>query len=685
MNKAKALVQMGRYFGWRWVAFRVTYSIKIRTGHLRRALPAYEWHERPLAFWLKDNTPSSPDEYIVWRKTNGVKFFFDSVPDEYPLGNSHSDELITSAEAILKGQWPYFTGQVYDIGMPPNWHLNPFTGQSVLPDRHWTLISDFGAGDIKFIWEASRFSVVYTLVRAYTVSKDTRYANAFWQLVGDWAGQNPPQMGPNWKCGQEATFRVMAWCFGLHAFADVATSEQISNLITMIASHGERIAGNIDYARSQNNNHGISEGVGLWTIGVLFPEFKQSEEWRELGKRIFEGEMRRQVFDDGSYAQYSPNYQRVMLHDAIWALRLGELNKQQFPKDIYEKVSKSALFLLEILDPVSGFVPNHGANDSALVLPLNDSNARDFRPVIQAAHYLTNKERLFERGYEDLFWLFGKEALDSPKFMPLKQDKHSAVIGGYYTLHGDESWLMVRCANYRARPHHADQLHVDLWWKGINVLCDAGTYLYNGTPPWNNGLATSTVHNTVSVDNLDQMTAYSRFLWLDWSRGNVHHHDDSYWEGSHDGYLRLKSPVACRRAIQRLGNDAWLIADELSSDKPHNYRLHWLLPKFPYNIYQDAVSLETNNGYLFLYFSQSVGFRPPEEGQTEGWRSTTYAEKQPALSFTLSTTTESSIVFWTVFSPTALEIKNTKGLNRLQINDIQVTLGREKLIEIERS
>ena len=67
-----------------------------------------------------------------------------------------------------------------------------------------------------------------------------------------------------------------------------------------------------------------------------------------------------------------------MLHDAIWALRLGELNNDLFPQDIYEKVALSADFLLQILDPVSGNVPNHGANDSALVLPLNDADPRIF-------------------------------------------------------------------------------------------------------------------------------------------------------------------------------------------------------------------------------------------------------------------------------------------------------------------
>ena len=38
----------------------------------------------------------------------------------------------------------------------------------------------------------------------------------------------------------------------------------------------ERIEKNIDYAYSQKNNHGMSEAIGLLTIGLLFPELQQS-------------------------------------------------------------------------------------------------------------------------------------------------------------------------------------------------------------------------------------------------------------------------------------------------------------------------------------------------------------------------------------------------------------------------
>lgn len=681
MKRLNIILQLLRYFGLHWLLFRLFYAFRLRTGWFHRQFPPFRWEDRPLSFWLRPDVPASSGEYAAWRIANAPRFFFSTLPAADTLPTSPS--TIAEADAVFDGSWLYFTYHHFDVGMPPNWHRNPLTGQVIPADQHWSAISDFDSGDIKFIWEASRFSVVFTLVRAYAAARHAKYALTFWRLVDDWAVNNPPQIGPNWKCGQEASFRVMAWCFGLYAFREHATPDQIARLVSMIAAHGDRIEGNIDYARSLNNNHGVSEGVGLWTIGTLFPELKNARRWSQTGKQIIEAEISKQVYDDGSYAQYSPNYQRVMLHDAIWALRIGELNGDRFPKGTYDRVGKSVDFLLQVLDPVSGYVPNHGANDSALVLPLNDADPNDFRPVIQAAHYLVHRKRIFDGFDADILWLFGAEAVSSSKSDRNQgiQVYFAAPIGGYYTLRGEESWVMVRCAEYRARPHHADQLHVDFWWRGLNICCDAGTYLYNGDPPWQNGLSTTAVHNTITIDDRDQMTPYSRFLWMDWSLGRVHYHDNCYWQGSHDGYTRLKSPAAHRRAVMRL-NDLWLVVDEVTSVGTHSCDLHWLLPEMPFNLSDSHIVLQTEQGEFYVYCSDQIEIKQAEPNDVQGWRSRYYGQKESALSLKSSKSMSGVTYFWTILSPRHLEIVQP-DTNRLFVDGITAVFGSERLVTIE--
>ncbi len=124
------------------------------------------------------------------------------------------------ADRILSGELKYFSHTYYQVGFPPDWHTDPVTGIKLDSHQHWSEISDDPGVDIKFIWEPSRFGMVYTLVRAYASTRDEKYAEAFWELIRSWAESNPPNTGPNWMDGQEAALRLMAWDFGLHAFSD---------------------------------------------------------------------------------------------------------------------------------------------------------------------------------------------------------------------------------------------------------------------------------------------------------------------------------------------------------------------------------------------------------------------------------------------------------------------------------
>jgi hypothetical protein len=100
---------------------------------------------------------------------------------------------------------------------------------------------------------------------------------------------------------------------------------------------------------------------------------------------------------------------------------------------------------------------------------------------------------------------------------------------------------------------------MDLWMGGHNIAIDAGTYLYSGEGIWRNGLARTSAHNTVTVDNKDQMTMVSRFTWTNWAKGRVLKQTENLWQGEHDGY----KPIRHKRTVMVLGRDRWLVIDEL--------------------------------------------------------------------------------------------------------------------------
>ena len=126
--------------------------------------------------------------------------------------------MVNEAERVLNGELKYFEHSFIKTGFPPDWHKDPISEIKLDSEKHWSEISDDGAVDIKFVWEASRFSMVYILVRAYASTRDERFAEAFWTLSRSWAESNPPNTGPNWMDGQEAALRLMAWTFGYYQF-----------------------------------------------------------------------------------------------------------------------------------------------------------------------------------------------------------------------------------------------------------------------------------------------------------------------------------------------------------------------------------------------------------------------------------------------------------------------------------
>lgn len=658
INKIKNLASLYRQLGFRWSVFRLAYAFRLRTGLIRLQTPQYKWSDRPLSHWLKKNIPSDIESYAQYRKNNSPKFF-ESVRGDKEIPSTVSwkkDSSVSLAGFFLQGMPLYFSRQLVHTGFPPDWHKDYFSEYVASPtlnvseDKHWSQISDDTNGDIKFIWELNRFNFSYALVRAYIANKDEEFPETFWTLIENWANHNPPNTGANWKDGQEIALRLMAWIFGYYAFSNSATPEQISNFTVYVAAQAERIYKNIDYAISTKSNHTISEGFGLWMVGLLFPELKDSEKYFSLGKKILEKEIE-QIFPDGSYSMYSLNYHRFILHIYLYAIRLGELNQSPVSNLIYQKVVSSINYLSQLINYETGQIPFYGSNDGALVLPLNNCDFTDFRPLLQLGSFITKGELLFESGEwdEDIFWLCGKSVGRVVVKQRTETNNTKFPDGGIYVLHNTNSKAIIHCRDFKSRPSHADQLHLDLWLGNQNIAIDAGTYLYSGESIWRNGLAHTSTHNTVTVDDKDQMNMVSRFTWTNWSKGKVLQHKDNLWQGEHDGY----QPVIHGRKVMSLEGDRWLVIDTLNANESHPYKLHWLINNFPYVQKLNSILLSLDSVKYKMQIGVINGkgelsIVRADENSTRGWRSRYYGHKEPAISVLLEAN-QSRVTFWTFF------------------------------------
>ena len=103
---------------------------------------------------------------------------------------------------------------------------------------------------------------------------------------------------------------------------------------------------------------------------------------------------------------------------------------------------------------------------------------------------------------------------------------------------------------------HNDILSFELFFNGMNVVSDCGSYLYTASREWRNRFRSTSFHNVAEVDGeelnrfvgpdaLWQLSDDARPAAVGWLPGE----DADYFRGGHTGYARLSTPVRPLREI----------------------------------------------------------------------------------------------------------------------------------------
>jgi hypothetical protein len=406
------------------------------------------------------------------------------------------------------------------LSAPPDWHFNLLTRKvASSTDVDWWHIPDFdpSVGDIKGIWEASRFDWTLTFAQR-AILGEAAAIDQMNEWIADWCQKNPAYKGSNWKCGQEASIRVMH--LATTALMLDQASQPLPGLVHLVEAHLKRIAPTISYALAQDNNHGTSEAAALFIGGSWLAREgdTRGESWARKGRDLLENRVASLVAGDGSFSQYSLNYHRVLLDTlSIVEIWRREFELARFSDGFYDRARAATDWLCAMIAPQSGDGPNLGANDGAWLMPLAATDYRDFRPSAQIASGLFRNQAAYA-GSGD--WDAPLEWLGLPIAAEASAPGGSKLFdgGGYAVLKNQNAVAIVRYPRFKFRPSHADALHVDLWIDGSNRLRDGGTYSYSTERRWLDYFAGSEGHNTIQFDGHDQMPRLGRFLFGDWLR-----------------------------------------------------------------------------------------------------------------------------------------------------------------------
>lgn len=504
MTDVKTKIQVLKSKNPRYVLFRTWFAAQQKTGLLQRKFPTELKVVKTLSL-------------LEWRAKVGG-YFFDS-RESLRILKDKNDQLKEAMQHMLQGDVLFFNKTWKPLGLNYDWVTNPETGYKYDTNQHWSKIESLSAeaGDIKYVWEKSRFSWLLTICR-YDYHFDEDHSEFVFGQILDWIDKNPLNCGPNYKCSQETSIRLNNWVFALHFYknCNALTEERWNRIIASIYWQIHHVYNNINYSRiAVRNNHAITETLTLYLMGLMFPEMPGAKKWKRNGKRWFEKEIAYQIETDGTYLQDSMNYHRVVVQLLTYAIAISDANGEKFLHLVYERAYQSVNFLYQCQEPTSGKLPNYGNNDGALFFPLSTADYRDYRPQLDALHGLLTGKPLDGQFLEDAQWVGRKVPTDRKVFPQI--EKLEGIVkfekSGFYVVREKETMSFVRCGLFKTNGS-TDQMHLDLWYKGKNILMDCGTFQYNTTPELKKYFAGTESHNTVMLDNKDQMLKGPRFMWF---------------------------------------------------------------------------------------------------------------------------------------------------------------------------
>jgi hypothetical protein len=594
--------------GFKYILFRFWYLIKKKSGVLTYIFPTK----------LK---AIHSNNFQDWCNSRHSFFFDDPRKIQQPI-DLDVKSISLQAQKILEGDFLFFNALEYKLGSNYDWITNPDTGYKYNISLHWSNIESYdpNIGDIKFVWEKSRFSYVYTLIRddlynyndhSYKIKND----------ILDWIAKNPLNCGPNYVCSQEISIRILNWTFALHYFKErlAFTEDEWKLVSSSIYWQLHHVYHNINFSLiSVRNNHALTETLTLYLIPIFFPWLPNSSKWKKKGKSLFEKEIAYQIYEDGTFLQHSMNYHRVVIQLLTWAIGISNANGESFDELVYERALKSINFLFQCQNDENGFLPNYGNNDGALFFPLNSCQYRDYRPQLNALHVLlTGVDLYIQKGLvqEDSLWLCNDKTIDKGF---AKLHKEYGIIsfekGGYYLIREEQCFTFIRCCSFFDRPAQADNLHVDIWYKNQNILIDPGSYKYNTTPELLKQFVSTSSHNTATINEFDQMLKGERFIWYKWIKKIkcqlIETDDEFIFSGNINTNLYLRNNIYHFREVKKskkLPN--WIVTDSFDGlKKGEVISQHW-------NIHPDSKSSDFLNVLIEgSKTNESVAFYSSEYG-----------------------------------------------------------------------
>ena len=532
-------------------------------------------------------------DLLLHFKTRGEPYFFPgfsmaSQRLHLELFPRETEELLSTAQQIVnEHSWTLLGFGTKNFNAEIQWCKDPLSGYVWPLDYHReiALIRNDGS-DARALWELNRLGHLITLAHASVVSGNDDFSKECVEQLRSWAEQNPYGRGVNWTCAMEVALRAMNL---LAVFESARTSSYLDQqtldlFLKLFHQHGTYIMNNLEFSYISTSNHYLSDLAGLVWLGIMLPEFRDAENWREFGLTKLLREMDKQVLPDGADFESSTGYHRFVLELYLYTFILCKQNSIDISANYWQKLRTMLEYMRGYLR-LDGLAPLIGDSDSGRVLPCNQRSADEHAYVLAIGAAALGDAKLRTRTLEispELLWLLGGKGIETFQGFSLDVDQGSEGFpnAGTYVMRHEDLYLCLNVSdaglNGRGSHGHNDALSIEVCVGKQPFIVDPGTYVYTADLTQRHLFRSTLYHSTVRVDGEEQNTTLKSVPFV---IGNEAKPRVVSWEttadsdrvvAEHFGYERLSSPVVHRRTIQLNKRErSWLIEDEFSGNGEH--------------------------------------------------------------------------------------------------------------------
>lgn len=508
-------------------------------------------------------------------------------------------------------------GRVTVIGIPHefpdgefDWFYNPTVERADLPvNNEWQ-------------WQLGRMHFWPNLGRAYWGTGDERYAEAFVRQFRAWANQCPRPLhgtgngaGSAWRTIECGIRMRGAWADAWHRFlhSPAFTDEDLLLYVKVCYEHALHLV-----QHHTTGNWLTMEMSGLYTVGAIFPEFRDAPAWRELATAALYEELSTQFLPDGAQIELTPGYHQVALGNILAipyiARRVGRFD--EIPEDYFARAERAFDFNLRFMAP-NRDMP--WVNDSWRV-----NVVRSLNEGFQLFPHRTDFQWVATEGREGTMPDFTSLLLPYAGFAVMRSDWGR-----------DANFLAFDCGLLGYGHVHQDKLNLILYAYGREMLYDDGGGQYEHSK-WRRYSLDTFSHSTVIVDGLPQRRD-TRDRWANvpteplpvvWRSGDIFDYAAAIYDepyGSPDN-----RPAVHRREVLFLKPDLYLVVDRLepTDGEDHRYEARWqvdstsLRPGLSPGSFASTDADKPNLSIVPLLPEglESVAVSAQEEPELLGWR-----------------------------------------------------------------